>query len=92
MVLSGTMSFGHAGGYDLKQTLYASFVRTIIAVPLGPLTRYYTDSLRQMRNEPIICKETNFKDQPWKYSLPRAAAMIGIPLVLAGTILLATPN
>lgn len=95
---SAIMTFGFgmavnlAGGYNLEQALAASIARATMAVPLGPITRYYTDAFRQMRGEKHIAKETKFKDKEWSYSLSRAAAMTLLPLAFAGAVLTATPK
>lgn len=91
-----TFAFGMAvnsmAGYTLGQAIAASSVRSALAFPLGPVTRYYTDSFREIRNEKPLMKETNFKDKPLSYSLPRAAAMVSLPLALFFGTLEATPN
>ncbi len=91
-----TFGFGMAvnlgADYDTEDALAASAVRAVLAIPLGPLTRYYTDSFRQARGEPKIAKDTQFKNKNWKYKLPRLAAMVAIPLVLAGATLKMTPE
>lgn len=86
------MAVNSASGYTLEQAIVASTARGIMAVPLGPITRYYTDAFRQMRGEKPIAKETKFKDKKWTYSLPRAAAMTLLPLAFAGAVLSATPK
>ncbi len=97
-VYSASMTFGFgmtvnlAGGYNLEQALAASVARGIMAIPLGPFTRYYTDAFRQMRGEKHIAKETKFKDKEWTYSLPRAAAMTLLPIAFACGVLTATPK
>ncbi len=87
------MGVNLAAGYNMKQALMASGLRAITAIPLGPFTRYYTDSFRQMRGEPKIAKDTQFKDRTWGYSLPRAVAMIGLPLAtMFGTLEVTSPK
>jgi hypothetical protein len=97
-VYSATITFGFgmavnlASGYNLEQATTASVARGLMAVPLGPFTRWYTDSLREMRGEKPIAKETKFKDKDWKYCLHRAAVMTLLPLAFAGAVLTATPK
>ena len=95
---SAVMTFGFgmavnlAGGYTMKQALAASAARAAMAIPLGPVTRYYTDAFRQMRGQKAIAKNTQFEGKGWKYSLPMVLAMNLLPIAVAGAILLATPN
>ena len=97
-IYSSVMTFGFGMGvtlaadYEIGDALASSATRMLFALPLGPVTRYYTDSFRQARNEPKIAKETQFKDKSWKYKLPRLAAMVAIPLALAGATLHLTPE
>ncbi len=97
-IYSSIMTFGLgmgvnlAAGYNLKQAITASAFRATLALPLGPLTRYYTDSFRDMRGEKPIAKDTNFRNKSWKYNLPRLAAMIAIPLMIMGGTLKTTPQ
>ena len=90
-----TFGFGMAvnlmAGYDVKEAFTASLARAAMAIPLGPVTRYYTDSFRQMRGEQAIAKDTRFKDKDWKYSLQCAAVMILLPISFASGILMTTP-
>ena len=70
---SGMLTFGFgmavnsAAGYDLKEALAASTVRAAIGVPLGPWTRWHTDSFRHMRGEPSASGQpTQFSNKWWK--------------------------
>lgn len=97
-VYSATMAFGFGmavnlgAGYNLREAVTASAFRAALALPLGPITRYYTDSFRDMRGEQSIAKDTQFKNKNWKYKLPRLTAMVAIPLFLMGGTLKITPN
>jgi hypothetical protein len=97
-IYSAIMTFGFgmaintAAGYNTKQALFASAARGIIAIPLGPITRYYTDAFRQMRDEPATAKDTSFKGRGLLYGLPRAAAMTLVPVIIAGVVLYKTPD
>lgn len=96
---SAIMTFGFgmavnlAAGYTPLEAGIASSLRAVIAIPLGPITRSYTDSFREARDEPNISgKETKFKDKNWGYKIPRLAAMIAVPLALVTGSVMMTPD
>jgi hypothetical protein len=98
MAYSSAMTFGFGmavslgAGYSTKQALYSSSIRAALAIPLGPITRYYTDALRQMRGEPKMNADTHFKDKPWYITVPQAAGLVIAPLALAATVVMNTPD
>ncbi|MBI2573408.1 hypothetical protein HYV86_06090 [Candidatus Woesearchaeota archaeon] len=95
---SAVLTFGFGmtmnlwAGYDLKQATTASVLRAAIGIPLGPVTRYYTDSFRQSRGEVVTAADTHFKDKDWRYSMSQIVAMIALPIAIAGAAILATPE
>ncbi len=89
MAYSAVLTFGFgmcvnlASGYTLKQASIASAIRAGWAIPLGPVTRHYTNALREVRDEPSITPEgASFRGKPVSYTIPRLTAMIGIPIAL----------
>jgi len=91
---SAVMTFGFglvvnaASGYTVRQTLVSSAVRASMAIPLGPVTRYYTDAFREARGAIPAVQRTGFHGASWQYSAPRIASMMFFPLALAGSVLL----
>ena len=98
MAYSSIMTFGFgmavslSAGYNMKQALYSSSIRAALAIPLGPVTRYYTDALRQMRGEPKMNADTHFKGLPRYKSVPQAIGMVVAPIALAAAVVAATPD
>jgi hypothetical protein len=89
MAYSAVLTFGFgmcvnlASGYTLRQAAAASTLRAGLAIPLGPITRYYTNALREVRDEPSITPQgASFRGKPAAYTVPRLAAMIGIPIAI----------
>jgi len=98
-VYSSAMTFGFGvavhktAGYTWSQALLAAGARSAIALPLGPVTTYYTNSFREARGEkPIDGVTTKFKGKSLSYSLPRIAKMILVPAALAAATIMITPD
>lgn len=95
---SMAMTFGFGmvmnlgGEYTFTQALVASGARSLIGLPLGPLTRYYTDSFRDMKKEPVIAGPTQFAGTTPNYYIPRFVGMVVLPLTLMYGTLALTPN
>ncbi len=86
-----TFAFGMAvntwADYTLEQAVIASTLRAGIAIPLGPLTRKFTDIFRNARGQPAVSKETQYSTMSFRQKAPRIVAMVALPLALTfGTI------
>jgi hypothetical protein len=84
------MGVNLSAGYSLNQAIAASTLRAAVGIPLGPVTRYYSDSFREIRGEPSISPDgAGYRGKSLSFSMPRIAAMIALPIALMGSVLYA---
>jgi len=86
----GVNSWG--GNYTRSEAVVASFWRATIGGLLGPTSRRFVNSLRDMRDEPPITYHTRYHNSPPGYRLKHAAAMILLPLAISTATIRLVPD